>query len=132
MNHRHIYHRLAHTRVPLLVLAQPPITHEPTERPLHHPTPGQQRETYCPLRPAHHLQHPALKDPDTPRRLLASIAAIRPNLLQTREAFFGLVQHGLTAVLILDIGRMYHASDHHVQDIDQEVPLRPLIFLPPS
>jgi len=129
MNHRHIYHRFAHTRVPLLVLAQPPIAHESTERPLHHPTPGQHRETYCPLRPAHHLQHPALKDPDTPRRLLASIAAIRPNLLQTPKAFPGLVQHGLTAVLILDIGRMDHAGDPHSQDIDQDVPLATAAFL---
>src|SRR5579884_2387880 len=129
MNHRHIYHRFAHTRVPLLVLAQPAITHEPTERPLHHPTLGQHRETYCPLHPAHHLQHPAIDDPDTPERLLASIAAIRPNLLQTPKAFFGLVQHGLTAVLILDIGRMDHAGDPHSQDIDQDVPLATADFL---
>src|SRR5579875_3026928 len=37
MNHRHIDHRLTHTRVPLLVLAQTTITHEPTERPPYHP-----------------------------------------------------------------------------------------------
>src|SRR5579875_2037921 len=129
MNHRHIYHRFAHTRVPLLVLAQPAITHEPTERPLHHPTLGQHRETYCPLHPTYYLQHPALKDPDTPGRLLAGIAAIRPNLLQTPKAFLGLVQHGLTAVLILDIGRMHHAGDPHSQDIDQEVPLAAADFL---
>src|SRR5579884_764094 len=129
MNHRHIYHRLAHTRVPLLVLAQPPIPAEPTKGPLYDPTLGQHRETYCPLHPTYYLQHPAIKDPDTPGRLLASIAAIRPNLLQTREAFLGLVQHGLTAVLILDIGRMHHAGDPHSKDIDQDVPLATADFL---
>ncbi len=130
MNHRHIYHRSAHTRVPFLVLAQPAIPHEPTKRPLHYPTLGQQREAYCPLRPAHNLQHPALDHPDTPGRLLAGIAAIRPNLLQAREAFFGSVQHGLATILVLDIGRMDHASDRHSQDIDQDVPLATADFLP--
>jgi len=37
MNHRHIDHRLTHTRVPLLVLAQTTITHKPTEPPPSHP-----------------------------------------------------------------------------------------------
>src|SRR5579884_1623072 len=129
MNHRHIYHRLAHTRVPLLVLAQPAITHEPTERPLHHPTPGQHRETYCPLHPTYYLQHPAIKDPDTPGRLLASIASIRPNLLQTWKAFPGLVQHRFATILILDVGRMDHAGDNHAQDIDQHMPLAAVDFL---
>src|SRR5579875_1004216 len=130
MNHRHIYHRLAHTRVPLLVLAQPAITHEPTERPLHHPTPGQHRETYCPLHPTYYLQHPAIKDPDTPGRLLASIAAIRPNLLQTREAFLGFVQHGPTAVRTWDIGRMHHAGEPPAQNSVQDVPLATAGFRP--
>ncbi len=67
--------------------------------------------------------NPAIDHPDSPGRLLAGIAAIRPNLLQAREAFFGSVQHGLATILVLDIGRMDHTSDRHSQDIDQDVPL---------
>jgi len=40
MNHRHVYHRLAYTWVPFVILAQPPIAHESTKRPPPHASPN--------------------------------------------------------------------------------------------
>ena len=123
MNHRHVHHRLAHARVPLIVLAQSPIDHEPTKRPLHDPSFRQHSETHCSLHSTHDLQDQTINDSDTSGCLLATIAAIRPNLLQARKALLGLIQHGLATILILNIGRMDHTSDQHPQDIDQHMPL---------
>ena len=123
MDHRHIYHRLAHPRVSLVVLAQTPVQHKPAERPLHHPASRQHHEAHCPLQPTHYLQHPAVDDPHTRRRPLAGITAVCPNLLQPREALPCPVQHCFAAVLVLDVGRMHHAGDQQSQDIHEQVSL---------
>jgi hypothetical protein len=123
MNHRHIDHRLAHPRVAFTVLAQQPIPAEPTKGSLHDLTLGQNSETYQPFYPTHDLQVPTIHDPDTAGRLLAGIAAIRPNLLQAWKAFLSLVQHRPTTIFVVNIGCMDHTRDQHSQDIDQHVPL---------
>gem|GEM_PF-1528271 len=129
MNHRHIHHRLAHTGIPFVVLAQTAIQHEPTERPLHDPTLGQRHETRRRLHATYNLQGPAVNDPHALGRSLASITAVRPNLPQPREARLGLVQDRFPTILVLDVDRVHHAGDEHTQHIDQQMPLTAADFL---
>ena len=62
-----------------------PITPQPCERPLHHPTLGQQQPAYRLRRAAHQLQHKVLEPPYPARQPILAVGTIGPHHFQPRE-----------------------------------------------
>src|SRR5215207_4749151 len=97
---------------------------EPRERPLDHPAPGQDLESFLPLTTLDHLQpqlaaraqvsHPLWQ----PRSL---VDRIRPDQAQAAEAGTHLREHAPSPVVILRAGRMDDRHQHKPEHVNEQM-----------
>ena len=105
-----------------IVLAQPPAPSQPSQRPLHHPSPRQHLKVMAVLGTLHDLHHPAGPGHD-PINQLPGVAPVSPDQLQAGESSGQLVDDQFRPVPVLDIGRMHHYSQQHSHGVYHDVPL---------
>jgi hypothetical protein len=86
-DHGHLDEPLARLHLPLVVLAQTAVPHQPGERALHDSPVGQDGETFgirAPTTPLDDLQFPLVLLIAPPSQLLSRVGSICPDPLQTR------------------------------------------------
>jgi hypothetical protein len=122
VDHCKVDHCLAGLRLGFVVFAQAPTFSQPGKGTISNPTFGQDLERVDVIRSFHNLEDPScqlLRPVDQ----LASLAAVRPDPLETRELPDQLLQNQLGAQAILNAGGMDRAADHG-GTVRQEPPVR--------
>lgn len=128
MDHGQVNDRFAALRQRLVVLAQPPVTTEPSKGSLHDPTLRQDLE-------AGHVvaAFDDLQDPVThflgPFDQFPGVSPIGPDQLQPGELPDQFRQHQLGPVAVLDIGGMHDNGQKQAQGVYDDVPLAPFDLL---
>src|SRR5580698_8117385 len=102
MNHGNIDHCLARDCEAFIVFAEPAISAQPAKGALDNPSSRQDYEALDTHGPQHCLEEPSTAGVH-PIDQLASIAAISPNELQTRQVLADFFQNQPRPVTILDV-----------------------------
>ena len=92
MSHGYMDPGLGGGRQGFIVLAQPPAPFQPSQRPLHHPSPRQHLKVMAVLGTLHDLHHPAGPGHD-PINQLPSVAPVSPDQLQAWKSSGQLGDH---------------------------------------
>jgi hypothetical protein len=111
---------LAVLRQHFIILAQPSVSPEPSERPLHHPSAGENRESPDIVISFNDFKGPSVGLFD-PGNQLPSISTVRPDQSKSREAILQSSQDRLGSVTILLVGGMHDESDDQPDRIDNDV-----------
>src|SRR5579872_3640984 len=109
----------------LVVLAQPPVTPQPSHGALHHPATPQRDEPPLARRAAdHHDPIAPVVDPQPAVQLGTVVAAVGLHDLQARLLFAGQPgEHLLGGAGVIDVGRRDHHGQQHSQRVHDDVPL---------
>jgi len=126
MNHCNMDHRLTRCDVTLIVLAVPPVSPKPAERPLDNPTLGQHHKPFDPCRSQHSLQQPSEGVFDTFGQVISAVCAVGEDHFQPMEPFFESAENSQDqhrSILVLNIGRMDDERQDQTQRIDNDMAL---------
>ena len=110
-----------------IVLAKSTTTTEPSEGSFHDPTTWQNVEALDVVAAFDDLQYPAVRLLH-PVNQLSTVAAIRPNELQSRKLALCFFQDLLGTIAVLNIGRVNDHTQQQTDRIDQNMPF-PSLYL---
>ena len=122
IDHGHVDEVLAGLGEEFVVLAQTPISAQPSERALDDPTFGQNREALAGVGALDDLKLAVGKLLD-PLLQLAAVGAVAPELLESRRVEANLLDHHLGAVAVLHAGRMHDHPNHQSKGVDDKMAL---------
>lgn len=122
MGHCYVDKCLAGARQQIIVLSQTAITSQPSKGALDHPATGQHTEAFLIGRLLNNLKRQALFGLG-PLNQLAAVAAIGPDMLQTRKGALAALQNELGAIAILNTGRMDFDLKHQAVRIYEKMSL---------
>src|SRR5271154_1807091 len=125
MDRAELRHGFTRLRQGLVVLAQPPVTPQPGERPFHHPANRQRHEAARAGRPAdpfHPIRPPVQAQPIIQGVIV--ILVVREDDLQPREvAATHLGEHLLGRTGVVHVGGRHDHGDQQPQRVHEDMPL---------
>ena len=108
------------------VLGEASVAAEPSEGPLHHPSPGQQNETLGRIRASDDLQRPGAEFGQRSGELRPGVATIGEDMAKPREGMSDRGQQCRRTIAILDVGGVDHGADQQSTGIGDDMALAPL------
>jgi len=129
MYHGELYPGLAALRGFLVVLAEAPELHQPSEGALDHPAAGKRDKALVLLGTLDDLKQPACT-PGSPGNKFARVAGVRPDKAKTGESSPELAQDQLGTVSVLHPSTVHNHRQQQPQRIYRQVALAPFDPLP--
>src|SRR5262249_26249807 len=126
MNHCNMDHGLTRCDITLIVLAVPPVSPKPAERPLDDPTLRKRHKPFDLCRLQHSLQQPPEGVFDTIGQIVSAVCAVGEDHFQAMEPFFELAENSQDqhrSILVLNIRRMDDERQNQAQGIDNDMTL---------
>ena len=122
LDHCNVNHGFTCVGEIFVVLAQPPISSQPTESSFHHPTSGQHFESRNVIASFDDFQYPAGQIME-PIDQLSCIAAVGPDQTEAGKTPLHFLEHEFGAVPVLDICGVNDHGEHQSHHIDEDVTL---------